>query len=66
MRTFTFVLIILLIPAFAGCGSRMMVDDSSPGNKPKQVEAGGVTVKTPEVTVGGFKVDPKEDRITGQ
>jgi len=44
----------------------MMVDEGSPGNKPKQVEAGGVTVKTPEVTVGGFKVDPKEDRITGQ
>lgn len=66
MRTLAMVLIALSIPVFAGCGSGVTVDADSPVDIPEQVEAGGVTVKTPEVTVGGFKVDPKEDRITGK
>lgn len=66
MRTFAILLLALSIPVFAGCGSGVTVDADSPVDIPEQVEAGGVTVTTPEVTVGGFKVDPKEDRVTGQ
>jgi len=43
------------------------VETDSPVDIPEQIEAGGVTVKTPdEINVGNFKIDPKEDRITGQ
>jgi hypothetical protein len=67
MRTLAMLLIALSIPVFAGCGSGVTVETDSPVDIPEQIEAGGVTVNTPdEINVGNFKVDPKEDRITGQ
>jgi hypothetical protein len=56
----------LSIPVLAGCGSGITVETDSPVDIPESVEVGGATVQTSEVTVGNFKVDPKEDRITGQ
>ena len=67
VRTFAMALITLSIPVFTGCGSGVTVETDSPVDIPEQIEAGGVTVKTPdEINVGNFKIDPKEDRITGQ
>jgi hypothetical protein len=64
LRTFVIVLIALAIPLFAGCGSGVTLGTDSPVDIPEQVEAGGVTVQTSETDVGGFSVDPEEDRIT--
>lgn len=64
LRTFVIVLIALAIPLFAGCGSGVTLGTDSPVDIPEQVEAGGVTVQTSEIDVGGFSVDPEEDRIT--
>ena len=61
MRTFVIVLIALAIPLFAGCGSGVTLGTDSPVDIPEQVEAGGVTVQTSEIDVGGFSVDPEED-----
>ena len=66
MRKFAILLIALSIPVFTGCGSGVTVETDSPVDIPEQVEAGGVTVETSEVTVGGVSIDPEEDRITGQ
>ena len=66
VRPAALFLIALSIPVFAGCGSGVTVEADSPVDIPEKVEVGGATVQTPEVTVGNFKVDPKEDRITGQ
>lgn len=66
MRKFAILLIALSIPVFTGCGSGVTVETDSPVDIPEQVEAGGVTVETSEVTVGGVSVDPEEDRITGR
>ncbi len=66
MRKFAILLIALSIPVFTGCGSGVTVETDSPVDIPEQVEAGGVTVETSEVTVGGVSIDPEEDRITGR
>ena len=58
------VLIALAIPVFAGCGSGVTLGTDSPVDIPEQVEVGGVTVQTSGINVGGFSVDPEEDRIT--
>lgn len=64
MRTFVIVLTALAIPVFAGCGSGVTLGTDSLVDIPEQVEAGGVTVQTSEINVGGFSVDPEEGRIT--
>jgi len=66
VRKFAILLIVLSIPVFAGCGSGVTVETDSPVDIPEQVEAGGVTVETSEVTVGGVSIDPEEDRIVGR
>ena len=66
VRKFAILLIALSIPVFTSCASGGGVEADSPVDIPDQVEAGGVTVKTPEVTVGGVTVDPKKDRITSR
>ncbi len=60
------LLITLSIPLFTGCGSGVTVETDSPVDIPEQVEAGGVTVETPEVNVGPVSIDPEEDRITAK
>ncbi len=66
VRKFAIMLIALSIPVFSGCGSGVTVETDSPVDIPEQVEAGGVTVETPQINVGPVSIDPEEDRITAQ
>ena len=66
MRKLAILAIALFASIFAGCGSGVTVETDSPVDIPEQVEAGGVTVETPQINVGPVSIDPVEDRITAQ
>lgn len=67
MRKTPFLLIVLSTAILAGCGSGVTVETDSPVDLPESVEAGGVTIQTPdEVNVGDVQVETEDGRITAK